>query len=66
MSIPRNIDLTISIGVAIEEIWFGCYYHAGRWSLFLEFPGGLNNLGDKITLFWGYPNLLCWRLHLVQ
>ena len=51
MSIPRNIDLTISIGVAIEEVWFGCCYHAGRWSLFLEFPGGLNfstvNLGDN-------------------
>lgn len=51
MSILRNIDLTISIGVAIEEVWFGCYYHAGRWSLFLEFPGGLNfstvNLGDN-------------------
>ena len=47
MSIPRDIDLTINIGVAIEEVWFGCYYHTGRWSLFLEFPGGLKNLGDN-------------------
>ena len=54
MSIPRNIDLTISIGVAIEEVWFGCCYHAGRWSLFLEFPGGLNNLGDN-NIVLGVP-----------